>query len=70
MDAFQLHLALEEAFKLIQRLRTSYIDESTQPGCSARDESKRARLATVMYNLLEVSARVADHAQALHPRKL
>ena len=41
MDAFQLHLALEETFKLIQRAN-KYIDES-----------KRARLATVMYNLLE-----------------
>ena len=51
MDAFQLHLALEEAFKLIQRAN-KYIDEST-PWVLARDESKRARLATVMYNLLE-----------------
>ena len=51
MDAFQLHLALEEAFKLIQRAN-KYIDAST-PWVLARDESKRARLATVMYNLLE-----------------
>ena len=51
MDAFQLHLALEEVFKLIQRAN-KYIDEST-PWVLARDESKRARLATVMYNLLE-----------------
>ena len=51
MDAVQLHLALEEAFKLIQRAN-KYIDEST-PWVLARDESKRARLATVMYNLLE-----------------
>ena len=51
MDAFQLHLALEETFKLIQRAN-KYIDEST-PWVLARDESKRARLATVMYNLFE-----------------
>ena len=51
MDAFQLHLALEEAFKLIQRAN-KYIDESA-PWVLARDDSKRARLATVMYNLLE-----------------
>ena len=51
MDAFQLHLVLEETFKLIQRAN-KYIDEST-PWVLARDESKRARLATVMYNLLE-----------------
>ncbi|MBO5556772.1 MAG: methionine--tRNA ligase [Oscillospiraceae bacterium] len=51
MDAFQLHVALEETFKLIQRAN-KYIDE-TAPWVLAKDESKRARLATVMYNLLE-----------------
>ena len=51
MDEFQLHLALEEVFKLIQRAN-KYIDE-TAPWVLARDEAKKARLATVMYNLLE-----------------
>ena len=51
MDAFQLHLALEEVFKLIQRAN-KYIDE-TQPWVLARDEAKKPRLATVLYNLLE-----------------
>ena len=51
MDAFQLHVGLEEVFKLIQR-GNKYIDE-TAPWVLARDESKKARLATVMYNLLE-----------------
>ena len=51
MDALQLHLALEDVFKLIQRAN-KYIDE-TAPWVLAKDESKRARLATVMYNLLE-----------------
>ncbi len=51
MDAFQLHLALEEVFKLIQRAN-KYIDENA-PWVLAKDESKKARLATVMYNLLE-----------------
>ena len=51
MDAFQLHLALGEVFRLIQRAN-KYIDE-TAPWILARDESKKARLATVMYNLLE-----------------
>jgi len=51
MDALQLHLALEEVFKLIQRAN-KYIDE-TAPWILAKDESKKARLATVMYNLLE-----------------
>ncbi len=51
MDVLQLHLALEEVFKLIQRAN-KYIDE-TAPWVLAKDESKKARLATVMYNLLE-----------------
>ena len=51
MDKFQLHLALEEVFKLIQRAN-KYIDE-TAPWQLAKDESKKARLASVLYNLLE-----------------
>ena len=51
MDALQLHLALEEVFKLIQRAN-KYIDECA-PWVLAKDESKKPRLATVMYNLLE-----------------
>ena len=51
MDAFQLHVALEEVFKLIQRAN-KYIDE-TAPWILAKDESRKARLAAVMYNLLE-----------------
>ena len=51
MDALQLHLALEDVFKLIQRAN-KYIDE-TAPWVLAKDESKKTRLATVMYNLLE-----------------
>ena len=51
MDAFQIHLGLDEVFKLLQRAN-KYIDETT-PWILARDESKKARLATVLYNLLE-----------------
>ena len=51
MDAFQLHLGLEEVFKLIQRAN-KYIDESA-PWVLARDEAKKGRLAAVMYNLVE-----------------
>ena len=51
MDKFQLHLALEEVFRLIQRAN-KYIDE-TQPWVLARDEAKKPRLAAVLYNLLE-----------------
>jgi len=51
MDAFQPHLALEEVFRLIQRAN-KYIDE-TMPWALAKDEAKKGRLASVMYNLLE-----------------
>ena len=51
MDALQPHLALEETFRLIQRAN-KYIDE-TAPWVLAKDEAKKPRLASVMYNLLE-----------------
>ena len=51
MDEFQLHLGLEEVFKLIQRAN-KYIDE-TAPWVLAKDEANKPRLASVMYNLLE-----------------
>ena len=51
MEEFQLHLALEEVFRLIQRAN-KYIDE-TMPWVLARDEEKKPRLATVLFNLLE-----------------
>ena len=51
MDEFQLHLALEEVFRLIGRAN-KYIDE-TAPWLLAKEESKKARLASVLYNLLE-----------------
>lgn len=43
--------ALEEIFKVISRAN-KYIDE-TAPWVLAKDESNNARLATVLYNLLE-----------------
>ncbi len=51
MEKYQLHLGLEEAFKLIQRAN-KYIDE-TMPWKLAKEEDKKPRLAAVMYNLLE-----------------
>ena len=51
MDEFQLHLALEEVFRLIQRAN-KYIDE-TAPWVLAKSEEGKGRLAAVMYNLLE-----------------
>ena len=51
MEHFGTQQALIEVFKVISRAN-KYIDETT-PWVLAKDESKRARLATVMYNLLE-----------------
>ena len=53
----QLNLALEEIFKVISRAN-KYIDETT-PWILGKDESKKARLAAVLYNLLE-SIRIAS----------
>ena len=53
----KLNLALEEIFKLVSRAN-KYIDETT-PWILGKDESKKARLATVLYNLLE-SIRIAS----------
>ncbi len=51
MEHFGTQQALIEVFKVISRAN-KYIDETT-PWVLAKDESKRSRLATVMYNLLE-----------------
>ena len=47
----KLSQALTEIFKLVSRAN-KYIDETT-PWLLAKDEGRRARLATVLYNLLE-----------------
>ena len=51
IDETQLNNALAEIFKVISRAN-KYIDETT-PWILGKDESKRARLACVLYNLLE-----------------
>lgn len=51
MDEPQLNNALAEIFKVISRAN-KYIDETT-PWILGKDESKKARLASVLYNLLE-----------------
>ena len=51
MEHFQFQNALEQVFKTIQRAN-KYIDENA-PWTLAKDQGNRARLATVMYNLLE-----------------
>ena len=51
MERFQFQNALEQIFKTIQRAN-KYIDENA-PWTLAKDQGNRARLAAVMYNLLE-----------------
>ena len=51
MDKTQINNALAEIFKVVSRAN-KYIDE-TAPWILGKDESKKARLATVLYNLLE-----------------
>lgn len=51
IDETQLNNALAEIFKVISRAN-KYIDETT-PWILGKDESKKARLSCVLYNLLE-----------------
>ena len=51
MEHFQFQNALEQVFRTIQRAN-KYIDENA-PWTLAKDPANRARLAAVMYNLLE-----------------
>lgn len=50
-DSFHFSVALSEIFKVISRAN-KYIDENS-PWVLAKDESKKARLTTVLYNLLD-----------------
>jgi len=51
MDDLKVSDAIDEIFTLLRR-SNKYIDE-TQPWVLGRDENKKARLGTVLYNLLE-----------------
>ncbi len=51
MEKYQFQNAMAETFKVISRAN-KYIDENA-PWILAKDEAKKARLARVMYNLLE-----------------
>lgn len=51
MEEFRVKDALDEIFTLLRR-SNKYIDE-TEPWVLARDEAKKDRLQTVLYNLLE-----------------
>lgn len=51
MDGYRLSDAADAVFTMLRRAN-KYIDE-TMPWALAKDESRRARLGTVLYNLLE-----------------
>ena len=57
MEELKVASALDEIFELLRRCN-KYIDETT-PWILAKDETKRDRLGTVLYNLLE-SIRIAS----------
>ena len=61
----QLQNALAEIFTLVARAN-KYIDE-TEPWVLAKDESKKTRLATVLYNLLEAIRVSATLLKAFMP---
>ena len=52
MDSFHVADALSSIFEMLKRAN-KYIDETT-PWILAKDEAKKERLGTVLYNLLEV----------------
>ena len=65
MDQTQLNHALAEIFKVVSRAN-KYIDE-TAPWVLAKDESKKARLATVLYNLLDTIRIISTLLSAFMP---
>ncbi len=65
VDKTQLNKALEEIFKVVSRAN-KYIDETT-PWILAKDENNKARLATVLYNLLETIRIVSTLLSAFMP---
>ncbi len=65
MDETQLNNALAEIFKVVSRAN-KYIDE-TAPWVIAKDEAKKARLATVLYNLLDTIRIIATLLSAFMP---
>ncbi len=65
IDKTQLNIALEEIFKVVSRAN-KYIDE-TKPWILGKDETKKARLASVLYNLLETIRICATLLSAFMP---
>ena len=70
IDETRLKQALEEIFKVVDRAN-KYIDE-TEPWKLGKDETKKARLASVLYNLLEairvISALLAPFMPSTMPK--
>lgn len=65
IDKTQINNALAEIFKVVSRAN-KYIDETT-PWVLAKDESNSARLATVLYNLLDTVRIVSTLLSAFMP---
>lgn len=65
MDEFKTAKALDEIFVLLRRTN-KYIDDTT-PWLLAKDESKKDRLATVLYNLIEAIRFAAIALEAFMP---
>ena len=65
IDKTQLNNALAEIFKVVSRAN-KYIDETT-PWVLAKDETKKIRLATVLYNLLDTIRIVSTLLSAFMP---
>lgn len=66
VNAFQFASALQEIWKLIDACN-KYIDQ-TQPWVLGKDESRKARLGTVLYTLAECVRRVAVMISFVMPR--
>lgn len=65
-DAFRIADGVAEVFSMLRRAN-KYIDE-TMPWVLARDEEQRARLGTVLYNLLETIRAAAVLLTPIMPR--
>lgn len=65
MDNLEVSGAIEEIFEVLRRCN-KYIDE-TEPWVLAKDDSKKDRLETVLYNLLEAIRVSAVYLQAFLP---
>ena len=68
IEEAQLAKALDEIFKIVSRAN-KYIDE-TEPWILGKDESKKPRLASVLYNLLETIRICSGLLSAFMPKTM